>query len=104
MSLLKQGEFTLHSGEKSFFKIDCDFLTDEDIETLAFMVSKKIKFSGVSGVPTGGNRLKKALEKYRVSSEECETCRGVRARQCHAGGQRAASHSEITARPRLPIP
>lgn len=54
----------LHSGQASDFKIECDHLTDEDIETLAYLVSKKFEFAYVYGVPTGGNRLKEALEKY----------------------------------------
>ena len=68
MSLFQRKSFELHSGGVADFKIECDDLTDEDIETLAFIISKKVKFSKVIGVPTGGNRIEEALLKY-VSSE-----------------------------------
>lgn len=64
MNLFQKGDFTLHSGYKTFWKIDCDALTDEDIDTLAFVVSLSLNFSKVVSVPTGGDRLAKALEKY----------------------------------------
>lgn len=57
-------EITLHSGSKSNFKIDCDFLTDDDIECLAFLVSKKYNFKEVIGIPRGGVRFAKSLGKY----------------------------------------
>ena len=63
--LFQQGDFSLHSGEKSDFKIDCDALSDDDIESLAYIISKSIKFSVVYGVPTGGSRLEQALLKYQ---------------------------------------
>lgn len=56
--------FASHSGIPLKWKIDCDALTDEDIETLAFIISEQFKFRSVYGVPTGGTRLAKALEKY----------------------------------------
>lgn len=64
MSLFKTGITTLHSGATSEFKIDCDYLTDEDIETFARLISKNITFNKVYGIPTGGNRLAEALQKY----------------------------------------
>ena len=62
--LFQSGDFTLHSGDKSNFKIDCDALTDEDIESLAMVVTRRVRYSSVYGIPTGGIRLAKALEKY----------------------------------------
>lgn len=62
-SLFQLGEFELHSGQKSIFKIECDNLTDEDIETFAKMVSH-VSFKSVEGIPRGGVRFAKALEKY----------------------------------------
>lgn len=67
MSLFKYGEFfSLHSGAKSNFKIDCDYLYDEEIEALAYLVSNWIPYpiGNVEGVPTGGLRFAAALAKY----------------------------------------
>ena len=64
MNLFKGGKFVLHSGASSSFKIDCDSLTDEDIFNIARIISEKKIFSSVYGVPSGGTRLAKALEKY----------------------------------------
>lgn len=65
-SLFQHGNFLLHSGDTTSFKIDCDALSDDDIETLAFEISLRVPpFSNVEGVPTGGLRLAQALERYR---------------------------------------
>ncbi len=65
LGLFTLGFFTLHSGEHSPYKIDCDFLTDADIETLAYMLKRRLPvFSSVVGVPRGGLRLAAAMEKY----------------------------------------
>ncbi len=63
-SLFKKKNFIMHSGEKSDFKIECDNLTNVDLETLAYLISKKFSFNGVYGVPRGGVRLADALKKY----------------------------------------
>jgi len=63
-SLFEKKEFIMHSGEKSDFKIECDMLTNGDIQTLAYLISKKFKFNGVYGVPRGGIRLAEALKRY----------------------------------------
>jgi hypothetical protein len=54
----------MHSGAQSDFKIECDALTDEEIETFAMLIANRFKFSHVSGVPTGGYRIGNALRKY----------------------------------------
>ena len=65
MNLFQTGDFTLSSGLKSWFKIDCDALTDEDIKTLAKLIYHRMPgFTTVVGIPTGGLRLAKALEEY----------------------------------------
>lgn len=64
MSLFQSGDFTLHSGQKSNFKIDCDALTDEDIEHLALQFAWRLRFEEIVGIPRGGLRLAAALEKY----------------------------------------
>ncbi len=62
MNLFKLGDFILHSGQKGHFKIDCDALTELDVKTLAYIISKEFRFSKVVGIPTGGTRLAEACE------------------------------------------
>jgi uracil phosphoribosyltransferase len=62
-SIFQLQDFTMHSGQKSIFKIECDSLTDEDIETVARMVGH-VSFKSVEGIPRGGVRFANALEKY----------------------------------------
>lgn len=65
MTLFQQGNFNLHSGVKSWLKIDCDALTNEDLDTIAHLLIFRLpEFGSVEGVPTGGLRLAKALESY----------------------------------------
>lgn len=63
-TLFEKKNFVMHSGEESDFKIECDALTSEDIETLAYLISKRFNFAGVYGIPTGGLKLANALNKY----------------------------------------
>lgn len=59
------GDFTMHSGDTGHWKIECDALTDADIECLAFMLSERLPpFGFVAGVPTGGTRLAFEMRKY----------------------------------------
>jgi|SRR3989338_1941255 len=64
MALFIDSEFTGHAGSKLKFKIECDALTDEDIETLASIIARSHIFSKIHGVPRGGLRLAQALEKH----------------------------------------
>lgn len=58
VNLFQTGDFTLSSGEKSFFKIECEALTSHDWETLAEMLAQRVPaFSRVISVPTGGDLL-----------------------------------------------
>ncbi len=67
MNLFQYGKFVLNSGRISELKIECDTLEEKDIETLAWMISKIVKpFVSVEGIPKGGLRLAKALEKYKI--------------------------------------
>ena len=67
MTIFETRDITLHSGQESNFKIECDSLTDDDIETLAMIAAQRSPhFREVVGVPTGGLRFAKALEKYIV--------------------------------------
>lgn len=70
MTLFRTGNFRLHGGEESFFKIDCDALTNDDLDTLALLVAEDPrigKFFQVEGVPTGGLRFAQALAPYALS-------------------------------------
>jgi len=67
LSLFIRQDWVMHSGGQGDYKIECDSLTDEDLETLALIISQKGKFSEVYGIPKGGTRLQHALEQYRSS-------------------------------------
>ena len=43
MNLFQLGNFVSHAGNELEWKIECDALTDEDIETFAYLISKKYK-------------------------------------------------------------
>ena len=64
MNLLQLGKFTSHAGKELDFKIECDALTDDDWECIAKLISDRCKFGKVYGIPSGGVKLQKALEKY----------------------------------------
>ena len=64
MNLFQIGTFTSHAGKELHWKIECDALTDEDWECLAKMISERTQFGKVYGIPRGGVKLEKALEKY----------------------------------------
>lgn len=69
MNLFQRGNFTLHSGEKSKWKIECDALSWEDWDTLAMMIVERTRpllFAKVIGVPRGGLKLARALMPYQV--------------------------------------
>lgn len=63
-TLFTRGEFISHSGLKLGFKIDCDFLADDDLECIAEYIASKTSFGVVHGIPRGGARLATALEQY----------------------------------------
>ncbi len=56
-------DFALSNGGSSIFKIECDNLTNEDIECFARMVAH-VSFKSVESIPKGGIPFAKALEKY----------------------------------------
>lgn len=65
MNLFQKGDYRLASGERSWFKIDCDALTTADLTVLAELLSERVEpFSNVYGVPTGGLRLASLMREY----------------------------------------
>lgn len=65
MGLFQLGDFTLNSGAKSKWKLECDALTPEDYKALALMIKQAlIQFRSVEGIPRGGLLLAKELEQY----------------------------------------
>ncbi len=64
MSLFQKGDFISHAGLPLAWKIECDALTDDDWECLAFLISQRCSFGTVYGIPRGGVKLANALEKY----------------------------------------
>lgn len=69
LHLFQLGDFTMSSGMHSRFKLECDALTDADVQTLAYLVSVLVgPFASVEGVPRGGLRLAGALAPYLARS------------------------------------
>jgi len=63
--LFRLGSFTLHSGDTSGWKLDCDALTEGDLRCLAWLLAERLPaFGEVEGVPTGGTRLAEAVKTY----------------------------------------
>ncbi len=68
MGLFKLGDFKLHSGAKSRWKIDCESLTVSDLHALAFMAFQLLprRFGGVLGIPQGGLMFAEAMRPYQA--------------------------------------
>ena len=62
--LFKKAKVVLHSGEESDWKIECDSFSRADWDTLAMLVSRKLQFSAVVGIPTGGLPFAEACRQY----------------------------------------
>jgi orotate phosphoribosyltransferase len=65
-ALFESGDFTLHSGAKSRWRINCRAaLIPEDWRTLALMASERVEpFGLVWGIPRGGLSFEEALRPY----------------------------------------
>lgn len=66
MNLFRLGQFKLHSGGLTNFKICCDALVAEDWDALAMLVAQDVVPTAreIVGIPTGGTAFAKALENY----------------------------------------
>lgn len=65
MSLFQCGQFRLHSGGVSDFKIECDALTSQDWCAIAQQVAKIHPIaSEIIGIPTGGELFAENLRLY----------------------------------------
>jgi hypothetical protein len=64
-NLFQLATVRLHSGEESCFKIDCDALTDQDLDCVAALLAMRLPpFGKVEGVPRGGLRLAEKMWRY----------------------------------------
>jgi hypothetical protein len=65
VNLFQLGDFTLSSGAKSKWKLECDALGDDDWRALAEMIRQLVgPFSSVEGVPRGGLKLAELLRPH----------------------------------------
>jgi len=69
-NLFVDGEFTSHSGLKLSYKVDCNVLTDADIECCARQIAERVSFRTVEGIPRGDLRLAECLKKYTTVGGE----------------------------------
>lgn len=65
MHLFERKAFKMPSGGVARYTIQSKALSDEDIATLAWLISQKGDIRDVYGVTEGGKRLAAALEEYR---------------------------------------
>lgn len=68
-NLFQKQDIVLNSGQASDFKIECDALAYMDLKCLCYLISKKLKFKRVVGVPTGGIRIQHELAQYCIDDE-----------------------------------
>ncbi|MDP3710190.1 MAG: hypothetical protein Q8R29_00510 [bacterium] len=72
MGIFRNEAFVSHAGLRLLFKIECDELDQEDIETVAAIIGRSFRFKDVVGIPRGGLRLAEALKKF-CQPEESDT-------------------------------
>ena len=64
MNLFIREDFISHAGLPLTWKVECDALTNKDYEALAKIVSEKMTFRDVKGIPRGGIPFENALKQY----------------------------------------
>lgn len=66
MDLFQSGAFDLHGGGVSDFKIECDALSDDEMNALAFQLAQRLPpyRYNVFGIPRGGLRVARAMEAF----------------------------------------
>jgi len=71
-NLFQRGDFTLASGLKSKFKIECDALQSEDWMQLTELIVTHLPLFGyVLGIPRGGERWAEYFSCYKTKN--CDT-------------------------------
>lgn len=71
MGLFQRKRVSLHSGMQSEWKIECDFLDESSILTLAYLGMTLLPpFGVVEGVPRGGLGLAEAMLHYALPGGE----------------------------------
>ena len=61
MNIFIREDFISHAGLPLTWKVECDALTNKDYEALAKIVSEKMTFRDVKGIPRGGIPFDNAL-------------------------------------------
>ncbi len=69
MNLFIKEDFISHAGLPLTWKVECDALSDKDYEALAKIVSEKLTFRDVKGIPRGGIPFEIALKPYCTNDE-----------------------------------
>lgn len=70
-NLIQLGDFPLHSGNHSWFKLVADKFIEENVKGLVELILALTgPFSSVEGVPTGGLVLAAGLNKYSTNDKE----------------------------------
>ena len=69
MNIFIREDFISHAGLPLTWKVECDALTDKDYEALAKIVSEKMTFRDVKGIPRGGIPFEKALKLYCTNND-----------------------------------
>lgn len=64
MSLFQRKPYKMNSGGIACYKIECEALTDEDFETLAWLIAQKGEIRAVHGISNNGRRLAAQIKKH----------------------------------------
>ncbi len=69
MNIFIREDFISHAGLPLTWKVECDALTNKDYEALAKIVSEKMTFRDVKGIPRGGIPFENALKQYCTNND-----------------------------------